>query len=283
MSDFNYINDLIKSKFPQIPFKIEPSSNGMTGRTYIASSSDEKYFVKLDVNSSFLRRLEEIGLIPSIIFAGDYKNRACLIQKYLDGETPNRCWFKDHLNLLAKIVKTYHGDQKLFKMLAQGEKISNKDRILGEVRLLERKMTLLSDRNKQLRTSFDAFLVQAHQINGFDLVPVHPDPNRKNFLVSKNRLYIIDWDRPTLSDELRDIGPLLWWYIPETVWPQFFTLYGVKDKDNARRGLYWWAARQSLEIAIWFMEHKKDEVSAKEYTADFIAAVDCKPNPKSTE
>lgn len=284
MSDRAYLNDLIQSKFPQTLFEIESSDIGMTGKTYIAKVGDARYFVKLDnTNNHFLTRLEELGMIPPVRFSGSYKNRAFFIQRYLDGEAPSRGWFKDHLGLLAETFRTFHEDGELLDFLAQGKQLSIKDHIQKEVELLERGITLLPDDNNQLRTSFSTFLDQSLQIDNFDFVPVHPDPNRNNFLVSENRLYLLDWDRLTLSDELRDIGPFLWWYLPKSMWPQFFELYGINDKESVMKRLYWWVARQSLEVAVWYVEHKKDKILAAEYFADFMAAVNNRSNPRGVK
>ena len=52
------------------------------------------------------------------------------------------------------------------------------------------------------------------------LVATHGDPNPQNLLVSRFGITLIDWDGAALSDPLRDVGPLLWWFIPPTRWPE---------------------------------------------------------------
>src|SRR5205085_7082151 len=74
-----------------------------------------------------------------------------------------------------------------------------------------------------------------------DLVPTHGDPNWKNFVLSQT-LCLVDWDDAALPDPLRDIGQLMWWYVPPKRWGDFFRAFGLVDDEVSRDGLFWWAA-----------------------------------------
>ena len=108
------------------------------------------------------------------------------------------------------------------------------------------------------------------------LVATHGDPNRKNLILTDG-VYLVDWDDLALSDPLRDIGQLLWWYVPRNKWKHFFEHFGL-DTDDAPDGLYWWVAAESLDVAIKLAEGR-DHLHAQEFLDDFAAAIEQHANP----
>lgn len=67
-------------------------------------------------------------------------------------------------------------------------------------------------------------------------------------LVTRRRLTMIDWDDVLLSDPMRDVGLMLWWYLPQRAWPAFFEVYGPPMDRNR---IFWWVAKRSAELALW--------------------------------
>jgi aminoglycoside phosphotransferase (APT) family kinase protein len=109
------------------------------------------------------------------------------------------------------------------------------------------------------------------------LTPIHNDPSPTNILFAEGRFVFLDWDEVTLSDPLRDIGLLLWWNFPPSQWPAFFEKYGLSLEAARLAKIYWFAARASLDIALWHAEHSLD---GRSFAADFLAALDQQPNPQ---
>ncbi|MPZ13480.1 MAG: phosphotransferase [Chloroflexi bacterium] len=72
-----------------------------------------------------------------------------------------------------------------------------------------------------------------------DLVPTHGDPSYTNFLVIDIRTFLVDWDDLMLADPLRDIGPLLWWYVLPVKWNAFFLAYGLEPTERVIHRLFW--------------------------------------------
>lgn len=107
-------------------------------------------------------------------------------------------------------------------------------------------------------------------------MPTHPDPNTKNMLLLRKRLFMVDWNDVQLSDPLRDIGLILWWYVKRENWPPFFQAYGLIYDAMVIERLFWWTARTSLAIALWQLDHKQDPSN---FLQDFIAAIHRDNNP----
>jgi hypothetical protein len=79
-----------------------------------------------------------------------------------------------------------------------------------------------------------------------------------------------------LSDPMRDIGLLLWWYVLPKQWPIFFQAYGLTLDQQQIDRIYWWTAKTSLSIALWHVEHGLD---GSDFLQDFVAALNKSNNP----
>ena len=109
-------------------------------------------------------------------------------------------------------------------------------------------------------------------------VPSHDEPNTSNMLVIADRLFLLDWDDVRLADPLRDLGPLLWWYYPPSAWDTFLQACHLPSDERMVHRIHWFAARASLEIALWHAEHGSKTDNG--FLADFRAAVAGGVNPR---
>src|SRR5947209_3642951 len=104
----------------------------------------------------------------------------------------------------------------------------------------------LTLRTRHVRDAIHRLVQQAYQLQRATLVPTYADPNNTNFLVVRDRFYLLVWDGLSLSDPLRDIGLIVWWYVPRGKWSEFFTAYGMAMDDALLHKVYWWSAYTSL-------------------------------------
>lgn len=252
----------------------------MAGISYVATSDGLELFIKLDADAEVVQRVAELGIAPPVVASGTYQGQTYVIQEYIQGTHPDREWFSLHLPQLATLIEKYHNDPVLRSMLSKGKPLGYEEHITAELRDLEVLLTDLPEAPQQakLLSLFDEFKDQARSFDPVDLVPAHADPNYNNFLLIGDKVYLLDWDRLALYDPIRDIGPLLWWYVPEEKWSEFFAACSMGMDEQVRRKVYWWAARQSLWVVLWFassgyMEH------ALPYVLDFKAAMNRQANP----
>jgi thiamine kinase-like enzyme len=106
-----------------------------------------------------------------------------------------------------------------------------------------------------------------------EIVPTHTDPNLSNIIVANGTVVIVDWDGITLSDRMRDFSLLLWRYIAKPKWQDFFDAYELAFDVSEQARFYWWLARDSLSIALWFAR-QDDSTETQKYVDDYHAAVE---------
>ncbi|MFH0863500.1 MAG: phosphotransferase [Candidatus Gottesmanbacteria bacterium] len=268
---------ILQNTFPETNWTLEKPKDGLRKECYIAKSSNKYLFIKFDVPVNLLKRLGEIGVAPRVLFDGNFNGISYVIQEFIDGQYPDRKWIKQNLSKLADLIKTYHGDQTLKSFLSQKNTTDFTNHIEKNLKEIEEKVYLLKD--EELISDFGKLKEISKKLISTSLVPVHTEPNIKNILVGKNRFVIIDWDEITLSDPVRDIGLLLWWYVPKTQWQDFFDSYGMVISEDIKDNIYWWAAKSSLAIALWNLERGYEY---KSFLLDFRAALDKKDNPHAT-
>lgn len=137
-------------------------------------------------------------------------------------------------------------------------------------------------RSPEIGTALERLRATRHRVDGAPLVPVHTDPSPANILVTPDRTYLVDWDGITLCDPMRDIGLLLWWFLPPQAWPLTLRRFWLPDAASAPviDRVYWWSAVNSLRVALWIDRHAPDEGAVASFLEDFFAAEGRLPNPK---
>jgi hypothetical protein len=249
---------------------------------FIAARGEERVFLKFGVNAPVLRRLADLRLTPAVLSSGEANGRTYAIQRYVDGVHPEPVWFAAHLPVLARSIRRYHTDEALSGLLRPTEPPSYHDHITTSlaslhIGLAAAKTTPL--RESTVREGFARLTQQAHNLQPTPLVPVHPDPNNTNILLTGDGFSLLDWDEITLSDPVRDMGLLLWWYVPHAIWPELFTAYGMRMHADIQRKIYWWSAFTSLGVAIWLDTHTENARAVDAFLLDFNAAVHGQSNP----
>lgn len=265
-------------------WQISKPEQGLSKETYIAKSDKRIVFVKFDVNIPPLKRLSKLGLTPKVIATGVVHNENFVIQEFIEGIHPNRLWFESHIAQLARFIKIYHYDKQLIKLLAGNRKFRIQKQIKDDFRNIEEQIdevALNQYETEIFKNSFNLLKKQGRDFSSINPAVIHADPNLNNILVASDKIYMIDWDNVILSDPLRDIGLILWWYVPKAKWKTFFKYYGLDVNESVYNRLYFWVALRSLVISLWFIINKNDTKAAKEYLRDFYTAVNKQDNPRS--
>jgi aminoglycoside phosphotransferase (APT) family kinase protein len=252
----------------------------MSSKCYIATSDGLELFVKLGEHEQAVRRAAELGIAPRVLAAGSHDGTPYIVQEYLHGTHPDRPWFSRHLTQLADLILKYHNDPVLAALFGKGEAPGYAEYTETELGKLAAQLSGLpeSPYKAELTPLLAELKEQARQLEPAELVPTHADPNHNNFLLVGERIYLLDWDRASLSDPFRDVGPLLWWYVPEEKWPEFFAALSPDVEQQAARKVYWWAAWQSGMVALWFARLGYPEM-AQPFILDFRAALHGQANP----
>lgn len=272
---------ILEEWLPGHRWNIDKPSAGWRKPCFIANSAGGKYFLKFDVPVSILKRLGEIRVAPRVLSAGQRKGVAYVIQEFVAGQHPeSRAWLQRHAVALAAIVKTYHEDEGLRTELAAGCPTELGPHLRGDVAWLTARFEGCPAaylQTPEIRRGVDRLAHASVELCAEPLVPIHNDPSPTNILLVGTRFVFLDWDEITLSDPMRDIGLLLWWNFPPEQWPAFLEKLGLELTAARRQKIYWFAARASLDIAVWHAEHGLD---GRGFVEDFLAAVKSESNPK---
>ncbi len=266
---------------PGRSWQLQKPVTGWRKECYIASSDGEKYFLKFDVPVAVLERLGEIRVAPRVLFSGENAGVPYVIQEFVGGiHPPSQEWMRRHVGDLVAIVKAYHEDIHLAALLQSEHPVALRQHLGRDLDWLSGRFSLQSAgylATRELQHGFEHLIQLSGVLRAEPLVPAHNDPSPTNILLVGGKFVFLDWDEITLSDPMRDIGVLLWWNFPPEQWHRFFEEYGLDLTAWRREKIYWFAARASLDIAIWHAEYGMDGTG---FAEDFLAAVNQEPNPK---
>ncbi len=273
--------EVLERYLPGQRWEIAKPARGWRKECYIASCGAGKYFLKFDVPVAILERLGEIRVAPRVLYSGVRNGLRFVVQEFVEGTHPEgQEWMRRHLDELVTIIKSYHEDQQLFALLAETHPVDFRLQMRRDLEWLSERFSrcdLRGARTIEIETAFRGLLEAATSLDAEPLTPVHNDPSPTNILFSGGRLVFLDWDEVTLSDPMRDIGLLLWWNFPPEQWHLFFEKYGVELSAARQAKIYRFAARASLDVALWHAEHNLD---GQGFIDDFLAASTQQPNPK---
>ena len=275
------VRHILQQHFPKTEWNISLPEDGQHRASYIARSEKLQVFIKFDVPIEAIQRLSEIQVAPRIVASGLFEGSPYIVQEYITGRYPNWRWFANHLPYLAAFIRCYHSDDQLTFLLSQTMTTSYAEHVALDLATLEtqfRSLDAVKLHVPKIVSAFDELKHQSQKLRSVKMVPVHPDPNTKNLLLVNTRLMMVDWDNLQLSDPMRDVGLLLWWYVSPKQWPIFFQAYGLELEENAVNRIYWWAARTSFAIALWHVEHEFD---CTDFLQDFLAALNKSNNPRA--
>lgn len=274
-----FVENVLGRHFPQQRWQISRPKLGSQKETFIVHGEQLSLFVKFDAPTVAWSRLAEIEATPPMLARGYFAERPYIIQAFWGGQHPIRRWYGAHSNLVASFVRSYHTDEPLRELLHDCSSQSCVEHLWAEIGRIEHTLTKASAKQfstPRFQHTFALFKAQATSLSRFRFVPIHADPNSANILVRSDQMIMVDWDDVTLSDPMRDIGLLLWWYFPQDSWLEFSRIYGAEfDRDR----IFWWVARQSLEVALYFEQKGKVDMVAS-FLKDFYHAVGHHENPQ---
>lgn len=249
---------------------------------FVATSGQKRVFIKFDTDVCALERLTEIGVAPTLLAHGESEGVNHIVQQFIDGEHPTREWIRSHIKETGQAFHRWHGDMALTALLEPGAPSSYAEYLDRELSSLHQRWERLESAtpfSAEVRYSFHRFLTLGHSLTPAELVPVHDEPNTSNMLVSSGRLLVVDWDDIRLGDPLRDLGPFLWWYLPQKDWGRAIVTRGGQFDEGTRQKIFWFAARASLDVALWLLKHEGED--DKGFLKDFVAATHLQPNPRA--
>jgi aminoglycoside phosphotransferase (APT) family kinase protein len=238
-------------------------------------------FLKFDVAVDVLRRLADLGVAPPVLDSGEHRGHSFAVQPFVGGGYPPKAWFGAHLLEVTMLVSAYHADARLRELIAPSPEPQYHAHVTELLAGYDRRAQSAGSRGVDLgfAPAVARLREMSRELKATRLVPTHGDPNNKNFvMLNEVHALLVDWDDLGLSDPFRDVGQILWWYVPPPGWPAFLDRLHLDSDAEAMRSLYWWVGAESLDVALSLAEHGMHEKAAA-FIDDFEAALAQRPNP----
>ncbi|GAA0746073.1 phosphotransferase [Clostridium oceanicum] len=241
----NYIGKLNISKYIDLDdcFGVEFLAQGEYNINFILKDKVNKYVFRINTKSQLdlknqieyeynaIKRLEESGVTPKVYYVDNskkYIEYGILIMEYLEGEPLD---YKKDLKKAANIFSNIHSieikevDLKNFIVEKNifTDRIEESKRLLKEfwnsryidikIKLFFEKFLNWCDENK--------FKEEYFKNNPWKVIN-NTEVNSHNFIIGKNDYYLIDWEKPVISDPCQDLTQFL--APTTTLWKSNFIL-----------------------------------------------------------
>jgi len=233
---------------------LEPAG-GLTGEAFIASHENKKLFIKRN-SSPFLAVLSAEGIVPKLIWTKRSESGDVFTaQKWIKGRKlePNDMSGED----VAKLLKKIHRSKPLLSMM----KRLGKTPFSPEILLTQLQSKLNANLIKEFAISKTIGYLEQHvpEIRPNNWAVCHGDMNHNNWMITEeNELFLIDWESAIIGDPAFDLGPLLYWYVPEGEWENWLNNYGMSLTESIYNRLKWYVYYQTL-LSIQFFDSKGNE------------------------
>jgi len=204
-------------------------AGGITGEAYIASTGQSKLFLKRN-SSPFLAILSADGIVPKLLWTKRiYSGDVISAQQFIEGDElePEMMERPEVARLLGKI----HDSKELLFMLQQLD---------------------------QRPIEPDELLRQCHlYFQPEDLENL----NHNNWLTGADgQIYLNDWDDAIIADRAYDLGMMLYSYVDEAAWPEWFEHYGHPLTNDLKQRMHWYVVAQAVLSLYWYEDMRHPDV-----------------------
>lgn len=261
------IKKILREQIADVDWDIQIPERGFSaGKRFIGVSSDQKVMVLFHVNSTIIQLLSQVNITPQYITSAYLYGIPVCIQEYIDAKHPDANWYSNNSTALAHVIKNLHMVDNLRTLLP---KPKNEDyqtifyTYINEIKKEYEKVKQYADRHT-VETLLRKYEKRVKDITGEGLEPIHGDPNSGNILITKTNVYLTDWETLHLSDPMRDIALILYWFYPKEKWNdilQFFS-FDLSDEEQKER-FYLHISTRSLYVYLVFVHSVKSYLAPK--------------------
>lgn len=204
----NRIEKIVKEVLNERVNKVNKIQGGRTNNTYLVNTDNGKYVLRIagkGTNKFIDRKLEKrnmesvdnLKITPKLYYFNE-KN-GTVISKYVENnkELEKKDLF-DNNNLynITKILKELHNSNIVFENRFDIlEAIKNYKKVLADNK------GVLPQLLKDTEYKFVEILDELYEKYPLELSPCHIDPKLNNFLLQKEKIYLIDWEYSGMADK----------------------------------------------------------------------------------
>ncbi|RHB51702.1 phosphotransferase family protein [Exiguobacterium sp. AM39-5BH] len=217
------------------------SAGGITGEAYVATTRQQKIFVKRN-SSPFLAILSAEGIVPKLLWTKRMFNGDVLsAQQFIEGRELSPDDMK-RSDVAAQLGKIHHSKELLF-MLQQ----LNHTPVTSS--LLLRQCAAYNQGESDVTIDEAVRWLEAHQPidDERELVVCHSDLNHNNWIEGETGLlYLTDWDDAIIADRAFDLAMVVYSYVDEGDWETWFSHYGTRFTSELHDRMHWYAIAQTV-------------------------------------
>lgn len=217
------------------------SAGGITGEAYVATTHQQKIFVKRN-SSPFLAILSAEGIVPKLLWTKRMFNGDVLsAQQFIEGRELSPADM-ERAEVAAQLGKIHHSKELLF-MLQQ----LNHTPVTSE--LLYRQCAAYEQDEADETIDEAVRWLYNHRLPDDDdeLVVCHSDLNHNNWIEDESGLlYLTDWDDAIIADRAFDLAMVVYSYVDETDWEKWFNHYGITLTAELHYRMHWYAIAQTV-------------------------------------
>lgn len=234
---------------------------GATGQTFMGIRATERVFIKRNT-SPLLAALSKEGIAPKLVWTKRTVTGDILTaQEWLDGhvlkaqeigqrnDVVDVLYHLHHSHMLKSMLEKIGGQIQTPAMMLQG---------YGE------KLPKELQNNSYLARVYHYLQENIPNYSIHNYMVVHGDVNHRNWIVSNNYLYLVDWDSVMIADPALDLGMLLGHYVPPGSWNKWLLSYGMRPSEEALTRIKWYALFSFLqEILRHHQSGERREMNAE--------------------
>ncbi|KAA2272149.1 phosphotransferase [Staphylococcus sp. HMSC068D03] len=240
-------------QFYQLGWTLD-SAGGASGEAYMAEQDGQKLFLKRNSNP-FIAALSAEGIVPKLVWTKRIETgEVVTAQHWKNGRElePDEMY----QSRVAALLKKIHGSKPLLNMLKRMEM----EPITPNIMLKKINASLSREvlTHHIIRKSLTYLEEHIPNLDSRFFTVVHGDVNHNNWLLSdRDELFLVDWEGAMIADPAIDIGMLLYNYVPEKNWSDWFKTYGVEESIELNKRMKWYTVIQSIGMVQWYEEQKR--------------------------
>jgi len=277
----------LESNFASQNWMLSLPPKGSERESYCARSDGHSLFIKLGVQIERYQVISKLGLSPQVIEIGQLEDgMSIVVQSQIDGRKPSRKDFHQYLEKFAQIIRKTHESESLSQILPQKISDLHKDVGLETLNMIEHRWekckSSVPASVKYVDESLGYLRNQINQFGSKGLVASHNDICNANWIMTDDRIYLIDFDSMSQDDPATDLGAFLWWYYPPKMRSKFLKIVGYENDDTIHERMKIRMAMHCLHI-ILPRENSFDTFGPDAFDNlldDFRAVISGEENPK---
>lgn len=217
------------------------SAGGITGEAYVATTRQQKIFVKRN-SSPFLAILSAEGIVPKLLWTKRMFNGDVLsAQQFIEGRelSPSDM---ERSEVAAQLGKIHHSKELLFMLQQLNHTPVTPENLYHQCANYEQ-----DEANETVDEAIHWLSEHrpAHDEN--ELVVCHSDLNHNNWIEDEEGLlYLTDWDDAIIADRAFDLAMVVYSYVDEADWEDWFSHYGVTLTNDLHHRMHWYAIAQTV-------------------------------------